>query len=233
MPDCRFVLRRFWVLLPLLAGCNGGPVPEAAALNPYYRRQWQADEEAGPTYYARLAEYQSLQRRAASMSPEEQEQVTLHMAELLNQETNSLLRREIVITLGRVASPSAAAPLRAASTDADPDLRVAACRAWGRLGGPEALAALSLVVKDDEHLDVRLAATQELGKFSGPQVIEVLAVALNDQDPALQFTAVESLRSTTGRNYGNDVAGWRAFVQGNSSQPPPGPSLADRVRGLF
>jgi len=233
MLDSRSVLRILSVLLPLCAGCNGGPFPEAAALNPYYRRQWRADEEAGPTYYTRLADYQSLQRRAASMPPEEQEQVAVHMAELLGQETNALLRREIVVTLGRVAVPSAAAPLRAALTDADPDIRIAACRAWARRGGPEAVTALAAVVRDDEQVDVRLAATQELGKFSGPQVIEALSVPLNDQDPALQFTAVESLRSTTGRNYGSDVAGWRAFVEGNNSQPPASPSLADRVRDLF
>ena len=233
MLESRSLLRTLFVLLPLSAGCNGGPFPEAAALNPYYRQQWRADEEAGPTYYTRLQEYQRLQRRAPQMSPEEQEQVAIHMAQLLGEETNGLLRREIVVTLGHVSAPSALTPLRAALSDANPDIRVTACRAWSRRGGPEAVAALAGAARDDQALDVRLAATQELGKFSGPQVIEALAVPLNDKDPALQFTAVESLRSTTGRNYGSDVAGWRAFVQGSSSQPPAGPSLADRVRDLF
>ena len=221
------------LLAQVFTGCAAGPVPETASLNPYVRQEWKKDEEHGPTYYKRLADYQDLQRTAATLSPAEQERVAFQMAELLAQEPNALLRRQVVITLGRLTTPAVQAPLRQALGDANEDIRIAACQALSKQATAESAALLGEVVRNDESLDVRLAATQELGKYSGPQVVESLAVALNDSNPALQYIAVQSLQSATGHKYGNSVAGWREFVEGTVTQPPAGPSLAERARNWF
>ncbi|MBI2481698.1 MAG: HEAT repeat domain-containing protein, partial [Planctomycetia bacterium] len=114
----------------------------------------------------------------------------------------------------------------------DAGVRIAACRAWGRRGGPEALDVLARTVSNDSDLDVRLAATTQLAKFQDRQSLEALAVALNDKDPALQHRAVQSLKSVSGRDYGDSVPAWRDYVEGRSPVLPEPPSIAERLRSL-
>ena len=117
--------------------------------------------------------------------------------------------------------------------DSDASVRVRCCEILGRAGGPEALAELIASQQRDSDIDVRLAATRAMANFRDKQAISAMLVVLEDRDPALQYQAMESLRTMTGRDYGNDVNRWREFVQGGNPAPVPSPSVAHRIRTLF
>jgi HEAT repeat protein len=95
------------------------------------------------------------------------------------------------------------------------------------------LQILGDVVRRDSDLDVRIAATNELGRFPEQAAIEALGVALSERDPALQYRAVQSLKSATGHDFGNSVPAWREFVAGRTPLPERQPSLVERFRRLF
>jgi HEAT repeat protein len=112
-------------------------------------------------------------------------------------------------------------------------VRVAACEAWSRRGGPEAVHALSKVLHGDTELDVRLAAARALGALRDRTAIPALGLALEDANPALQWRAIQSLKAVSGRDFGDNVPAWRQFVQSGAAPEREHPSLADRVRDLF
>ena len=81
-------------------------------------------------------------------------------------------------------------------------------------------------------MDVRMAATKALGKMKSPEAIQGLAVALEDRDPAMQYVAVESMKTVTGKDYGPNVEAWRQVATGGTPPPEHVPSIAERVRGM-
>src|SRR5262249_41627163 len=125
----------------------------------------------------------------------------------------------------------AAAVLNNGIKDPDPEVRMAVCQTWGRrvASAPKELAAadtalasrgLSDAVAKDTNIDVRLAATKSLGRIKGDtRAVGGLANALKDQDRALQYNAVTSLKEASGQDFGNDVAKWQQYA--NSVAPPP------------
>ena len=144
------------------------------------------------------------------------------------------MRNVTIVAVAAVASLTAVVPgLRKAVTDADPLVRIAACRAWGMLGDSVALRVLGDVVSRDTDLDVRMAATIELGRFQDQAAIQALGLALNDNDPAVQYQAVKSLKSATRHDLGDSVSAWRDYVAGRTSLPEKPPSLVERFRSLF
>jgi HEAT repeat protein len=118
----------------------------------------------------------------------------------------------------------------AAIKDPDSDVRLVACDALGKRGGPPAVAALCDALKLDLESDVRLAAAKALGETHDPAAVPALGAALEDQDPAMQYRAVNSLRAISGKDLGNDVQRWRLYAKG---QLPPEPTFAERLRNLF
>ena len=63
-------------------------------------------------------------------------------------------------------------------------------------------------------------------------VYPALKIALEDGDPALQRRAIASLRSVTGRDYGENVNLWREYLNGGDPQVET-PSLVERFQRLF
>ena len=82
-------------------------------------------------------------------------------------------------------------------------------------------------------MDVRIAAARELRRFPDRVAYEALGLALQEDDPALQYRAVESLKEASGKNYGNNLQAWQQFAEGKDPGPEYTPSVADRVRALF
>ncbi len=216
----------------VICGCADGPFGGLAELNPYYRSQWQQYELAGPTFHTQVAELRVIRENPTGLSPQEQQRVIPTLTDIAQNSNNSILRAEATLTLAEFSEPSTIPTLQRVIDDKDADVRVAACKAWGRRGGPEALDALTRVVGNDSDLDVRLAATTELAKFKEQRSLEALAVALNDKDPALQHRAVQSLKSVSGQNYGDNVPAWRDYVAGNSPALPEPPTIAERIRTM-
>jgi HEAT repeat protein len=121
-----------------------------------------------------------------------------------------------------------------AMSDESGHVRIAAAKALGRQPTQEGFQALSRAVESDSDLDVRIAAARELSQFKAFDAPEALRPALDDNDPALQLAAMQSLQSLTGHSeYGNHVPTWREYLDGSNPAPPPGPTLAQRWQQLW
>lgn len=214
------------------SGCTTEPTRRVRSWFPKTRQEWAEDERFGPTFHEQLADLKKLRDDARQMTPEDQERWAGQLGQMLEDGTNRVLRVAIVRTLGEFPTPTSAVVLRKEIEDGEVDVRIAACEAWGRIGGEQARDLLAGVIGSDTDLDVRMAATRELAAFKDQKTVQALGLALNDTDPALQHRAMQSLKRVTGRDFGNNAPAWREFVQGGS----PGleqPTIATRLRGLF
>jgi HEAT repeat protein len=179
----------------------------------------------------RIAELGKLSEKAASASPAEKQQISRQLAASIQTEKDPLIRVEIIRALGRYPGPDAEVILKAALTDDDVHVRVAACEAWGRHGDAQAVKLLSDMLRSDVDPDVRLAAAKALGETKNAEAVATLGEALSDDNPAMQYRAVLSLQEVTGKDLGNDVERWQRYVKGE--QPEPTPSLSERLRRMF
>jgi HEAT repeat protein len=194
----------------------------------------EVDDAVGITTPAkRLADMQAAAANVNKQSPAEQERVTADLAKQIQEEQDPMIRRYIVITLGHYKTAAATAVLQAAVADADSTVRIAACEAWGRRGGPEAAERLTGLLTSDTNLDVRLTAARAIGQTKEKTALQPLAEALTDADPAIQYCVVGALKQISGKDYGNDPNLWRAYARGENPAPPEGPSIAERLRKLF
>ncbi len=180
----------------------------------------------------RMAALHKLRQEADRASAEQKEQVAAGLAEQIVQESDAALRAEIVRTLAVYPTDQGKRILRHALEDVDPQVRMAACEAWGKMSDPEAVALLGETLQTDTDTDVRLAAAKALGRMRAPAAAAALAPALSDADPAMQYRATLSLRQVTGKNLGT-VAAWRQYVQ-QARTPESRPSaVADRPWGAY
>jgi len=148
----------------------------------------------------------------------EAESLTEQLATQIRTEPDPLVRLAIQESIAEFATPLARDVLIAGLQDEDPDVQIACC---GRLGGradPSVVEALRAVLEREEELDVQLAAIDALGRFSSTESVAALAIALNDRDPAMQYAAVQALKTASGQELGNDVAAWRDYAEGDQPQ---------------
>lgn len=226
-----------WLLavsaVSLAVGCADGPAPYVLSMSPWHRQEWLADEEYEPTQHRQLDEIRAVRDSAASMNIAEQTHWAQEMTYLLQSQQSSLMRSAAVDTLAVLAVPQADQGLAMALKDKESSVRIAGCRAWAQRGGEQAIGRLAEILGSDTDLDVRLAAARGLGRFREPAAYEALGLALDDPDPALQYRAVESLRSSTGRDLGNDLDAWRRLARGENPGPDAPPYLVRRLQEWF
>ena len=182
--------------------------------------------------HERISELREQRKRADQMSPEAAEQLAVQLGPECGREEDPLIRSEIVLTLGALKSATARQSLLAAGKDPDSKVRIAACKAWSAVGDETASSELARILSSDMDSDVRLAAAKGLGKVGGPHAVTALGTALEDRDPAMQFVAMESLKQTSGQDYGKDVRLWKQYVQGQVPVREE-KSVAQRVRDFF
>jgi len=227
-------------ILPILlccfaaVGCRTGPLAEFYSMNPFYR-QGPEETEYGPSPAERREQILAAARDARKLPPAERMRTAQDLALKMQNEIDPIVRADIVRALGHFNSQASQDALRMAMQDRESDVRIAACDAWKTMGGPEAVAALSEMIASDTDNDVRLAATRALGAFDDPAVIDGLSVALNDDSPAIQYRAMESLKRSTGLDLGHDVVAWQQYIE-NGSAPPSsreGPALVERLFDRF
>jgi HEAT repeat protein len=233
MDKHRYYRRAPMAALLLLAalGCASKSKPKGSFAWPWAP---EVDDAVGITTPAqRLEAMTAMAEKADKQSPAEQERVSGDLAKQIQDEQDPMIRRHIVRTLGHFNTESSNAVLRAAIADANSSVRIAACEAWGRRGGPEAAERLTGLLTSDTNLDVRLAAARGIGQTKEKAAIQPLAEALSDGDPAIQYRVVSALKQISGKDYGNDVSLWRAYAKGENPEQPKGPSLAERLRKPF
>lgn len=211
-------------------GCVDGPFPVLASYNPWVSKDWKEDEKYAPTYHRKVQELADLRGRAAKLTPEEQQRYSTELAVEIQREKAVVMRTELVRTLAEFRTPQARNAIQLASTDADPYVRRAAVVALAKTPDAEALQILSQTLANDTDTDVKLVAARELSKFKDPQAAKALATLVDDNNPALQQTAMDSLRVVTGKNYGYSASAWREYMQGGTPTPPPAPSIAQQFR---
>jgi HEAT repeat protein len=196
------------------------------ALNPIARRQWAEDERVMPSFFTHWQKIRAVERRAASMSAEEQAQTAAELTRLIREDSNIPLRLAAVKALSAFPPEVAREGIYAAAADENVELRLAACQALRRLGDNTSINLLASLAQSDPALDVRLTATRQLAGVSHPAAMQALEAALEDRDPALQYRAMESLAVTTGKRYGYQVALWRAYLRGEEPPEPPTRGIA-------
>jgi HEAT repeat protein len=162
-----------------------------------------------------------------------EDRVATELAGWIDRENDPVVRMAVFESLAELRGSSAAEAIRAGLEDDDSRVRIECCHAIGKRGEVENVAALAEVIHKDDQIDVRLAAVSALSHYKQPQAVSAMVRALEDEDPALQFRAVESLRQMTGVDLGNDVNRWIQFARGETPSPTPTPSLAERFRSLW
>jgi HEAT repeat protein len=218
------------LLLPLVAvvlsGCQSYdisslPFADNLGLSPLMPVPPEIAERYGPTANDRIEEIKRQKIAAKKGSPAERETIAKSLAEQIHGEPNAVLRQEIIRSIAQCKTPLAGMVMRAGLNDKDPDVQIQSCREWGDWGTTESVQLLGAVLGNDRsELDVKLAAVSALADTGRPQAAPPLSVALTKgADPALQHQAIVSLRKITGRDFGNDLAAWRDFVDQAQADP--------------
>lgn len=218
------------LLLGFLLTVSGGCANSFTDALPY----WPFGDTERTNYFTpakRVERLRSMASQAGGKSASEQESIALDLAAQIKSEEDPVIREELVRTIAAYSTPTSRAVQMAALKDFEPAVRIAACEKLAVAGDEEVATALADLVQNDSDIDVRIAATKGLGQLKGPAVVPALAVALDDNDPALQHRAMQSLKATSGQDFGNDVSAWRQFARGETPTRKP-TSVAEQLRSL-
>ena len=188
-------------------------------------------EKYGLTADQRVEEVTELAATARREGSPQEEAFTAELVRTMLAEHDPRVRVKVLEVAATFETPSALSVCRGALEDPDTMVRMAACDAWAERGGDEAVRLLSHRYQTDTDIDVRLQAVRMLGAVKEEAAIPALARALEDPDPAVQFRAVASLKKVSGRDLGEDVNRWRAWVSDPASEPEW--SMAETFRKIF
>jgi len=180
----------------------------------------------------RMNQMRAMAASAGQRSASEQEAYAAELAAQIKQEEDPLIREEIIRTLSAFPTTTSQAVMMAALKDFDAGVRIVAIKELSGSGDSEVATQLAAMVQSDADIDVRLAATDALAKFKGPTIMPALALALDDTDPALQHRAIQSLKASSGEDFGNDVSAWRQYARGETPPAKRPTSLAEQLRSL-
>jgi HEAT repeats len=209
-----FIILLFGMFALLQTGCAEGPLWKTGRFFPWSQKKWKQDEQIAETVYAKRDRLRSMGRRAKFMDEAEQQQAVAELAEMIRSEKTLIVRLEAVRALGKIPLPSASSVLEEALNEPEADLRVTAIQSMRNRHDPSSVAALQKVIGSDSDTDVRREAIRSLADYEGPEVVQALGLALNENDPAIQYLAMQSLREVTREDLGADVNAWRQFVNG-------------------
>ena len=169
-------------------------------------------EKYGATADQRIEDLATEAARANKGSSAEQADFTRRLSAQLLAEHDPRVRAAMLAVAAEFDTPAAVAICRGALEDPASRVRMAACEAWRKRGGPEAVSLLAARAAADADLDVRLEALRELGALGDEAAVPALARALEDPDPAIQYRAVLALKEVSGRDLGDDVNAWRSWA---------------------
>jgi len=181
--------------------------------SPFRYQEWEDEARFGATFNDRLAVVRKLASQADRTPSAEREVIAQDLARRITQESNELMRMELVRALGAYKTDSSYQALTLAANDPAPRVRRIACERLGEFRRSEAIGILAEAMRNDPSSDVRMAAARSLGEIGDPRATEVLAIALDDGNPAMQRRAMRSLASVSGQNLGDNVAAWKNYTR--------------------
>ena len=108
----------------------------------------------------RIKELKELAKKAHKLPAAEQQTAVAALCKELQNESEPILRRNILRTLAEFPQPEAATAIIGTLEDNDLETRRTACRCLGKRGGPDAVRELTRVISSDTVHDVRVAAVR-------------------------------------------------------------------------
>lgn len=220
-------------LLASVAGCHDGPLYGLKVINPYYsRRQWKEDEKYGITDHQRKQELVKLVDSLPRLPAERQEYWLKNLEQIMEHDESADMRRTAVMAAGQLNNPAADEIVRRGLNDESTKVRIACCQTLANRDDAEAIRMLAQTAGSSTDQDVRKEAFVALGNHKGPLATDALRIALEDRDPATRAIAIKSLRSTTGKNFGNDPDVWIAALQGKEVEEQP-VRFAERIESMI
>lgn len=216
--------------LLLAAGCHDGPMYGLKAINPYYSmKEWQADEDLGPTDHLRRGELNKLVAVMPSLPEEKQAVWFTHLRGILDHDASPEMRRMAILAAGRSKLPQSAELIQRGLKDDSMKVRLASCQVLGQRTDPESTRLLAETAGSTSEVDIRNAALAALANHRSPVAVDALKLALDTRDPATRDLALESLRDATGKDYGDDPQVWIAALEGKEPAAEPATRFADRL----
>ena len=216
-----------------LCGCQDGPLYALKHANPYFTmKEWPADEAIGVTDHQRRQELVGLVGSVGQMPAARQRYWVGHLTKLVQHDPSAEMRRLAVSAAGKITAADPSGIIQQGLDDDSVKVRMEACRALGRRPGESAARLLAETAGSATNLDVRHAAMAALGNHENSVAVEALRLALNDDNPATRDLAMESLKGSTGKDYGDDPEVWIAALEGKPVEQQP-TRLADQIRKLF
>jgi len=113
-------------------------------------------------------------------------------------------KAEIITMLGNKQITAAQPAVLSALKSADPDIKLAAIKASGRIGGEQAIPALLSIMKSGNKTEVDAAKTSLLS-LKGNAVVEQSAKALSSMPSYAKASLIEVLAARGADNYTNDI----------------------------
>jgi HEAT repeat protein len=225
---------RPWLPIVLCHACFLAGCAAWAPWAPWKSQDQVAKErqQYGATADQRIKELAAKATAAKEGGEAAQERFAQEMATAMIEEHDARVRGAMLDVVADLNTPLATAICQGAMQDPEPRVRMAACSAWAKRGGPEAVEMLAARYQTDTELDVRLRALRCLGELGDSKAVPVLAKALEDSDPAAQYRAVAALKKVSGRDLGDDVNKWREWAadpEGSAAEW----SIAESFRKLF
>jgi HEAT repeat protein len=168
---------------------------------------------AGTTVAGRIARIDAVAQRAPQMTIAEAAKHVRSLDEILSENSPTPVKVAAARCLGQLPALEAVDVLGRALRDSDAAVRAEACQALARIDSPQALTLLAEMLAQESDVDAKLAAVRGLGRYRDPRAVQALRSALDDQDPAVQYVAMQSLKDCTGVDMGNDVRRWRELTE--------------------
>jgi hypothetical protein len=193
------------------------------SLDPGSYKAWADDEQYEMTWYQQSRQLKQLRDDVTEMPKQAKVKHAKALSENIVAITDNMaLQLELVRTLGVFDLPEAVPGLRLAIESDFPEVRIAACRAWASQSSPERVGILLQRVAADTDNDVRIAAMRGLGHCRSaedqPRIRESLQDVLDDEDPAIQYAAAESLEASSGLDLGGNIRLWEDLLTGEITE---------------
>ena len=217
------VLGGICILLVVAAGCSSSD-------NLLRKKKTSQDVPLPPGVVAprdKLQNWQKLVKSATSSSAKTK--AAPQLEEAFFAEDDPQLRAELLRLMGQLNVPPSETLVERAKSDDEPSVRLQLCHLLAKSPAGSATQVLADLALNDTNQDVRQAAIKALGRLRDPHASEVLAKLLRNRDPAIQYLAVQSLKQTTGKDFGMDLKQWEAYVYGNSQADDGQPALAEKT----